>query len=73
MVYMSPSMADPSGISKGDLSVRVEDYLNDKLQTSADLENIDTLLKNVLKQQTLLKQQARNLFSNALDRQLMKH
>ena len=66
-------MADPSGISKGDLGVRVEDYLNDKLQTSADLENIDTLLKNVLKQQTLLKQQACNLFSNALDRQLMKH
>ena len=66
-------MADPSGISKGDLSVRVEDYLNDKLQTSADLENIDTLLKNVLEQQTLLKQQACNPFSNALDRQLMKH
>ena len=65
-------MANLSGISKEDLSVRVEDYLNDKLQTSADLENIDTLLKNVLKQQTLLKQQACRTNSNALDRQLIK-
>lgn len=37
--------------------VRVEDYLNDKLQNSADLENLDALLANVLQQQTLLKQQ----------------
>lgn len=66
-------MATPSGISNEDLSVRVEDYLNDKLQTSADLENIDTLLKNVLKQQSLLKQQACRTTSNALDRQLIKH
>ena len=66
-------MAIPSGISNEDLSVRVEDYLNDKLQTSADLENIDTLLKNVLKQQTLLKQQACEITSNALDRQLIEH
>lgn len=66
-------MASPSGNSKEDLSVRVEDYLNDKLQTSADLENIDTLLKNVLDQQTLLKQQACKSTSNALDRQLIKH
>ena len=66
-------MANPSGISKEDLSVRVEDYLNDKIQTSADLENIDTLLENVLKQHTLLKQQACKTTSNALDRQLIKH
>ena len=38
-------------------AVRVEDYLNDKLQTYADLENIDVLLRNVLDQQDLLKQQ----------------
>ena len=65
-------MALPSGISKEDLNVRVEDYLNDKLQTSADLENLDTLLKNVLKQQNILKQQACKTTSNALDRQLIK-
>ena len=60
-------MANLSGISDEDFSVRVEDYLNDKLQTSADLENIDTLLKSVLKQQTLLEQQACKTTSNALD------
>ena len=37
--------------------VRVEDYLNDKLQTTADLENLDALLDTVLQQQNLLKQQ----------------
>lgn len=42
-----------------ELDVRIEDYLNDKLQTHADLENIDVLLRNVLDQQTLLQQQVR--------------
>ena len=37
--------------------IRVEDYLNDKLQTHVDLENLDSLLKNVRQQQSLLKQQ----------------
>lgn len=37
--------------------VRVEDYLNDKLQTYADLENLDTLLETVQQQQTLLRRQ----------------
>ncbi|KAI9760861.1 MAG: hypothetical protein M1835_000086 [Candelina submexicana] len=37
--------------------VRVEDYLNDKLQTVADLENLDSLLLNVQNQQDLLKKQ----------------
>ena len=36
---------------------RIEDYLNDKLQTEADLDGIDVLLNNVLEQQTLLQQQ----------------
>lgn len=39
--------------------VRVEDYLNDKLQTYADLENLDVLLETVKQQQTLLRQQVR--------------
>ncbi|KAL8674747.1 MAG: hypothetical protein Q9168_000831 [Polycauliona sp. 1 TL-2023] len=38
-------------------NTRVEDYLNDKLQTTADLEGLDTLLENVQTQQGLLKQQ----------------
>jgi hypothetical protein len=37
--------------------VRIEDYLNDKLQTHADLENLDALLHNVRQQQELLRQQ----------------
>ena len=38
---------------------RVEDYLNDKLQTYADLENLDSLLETVKEQQALLSQQVR--------------
>ena len=38
---------------------RVEDYLNDKLQTYADLENLDSLLETVKEQQGLLSQQVR--------------
>lgn len=37
--------------------IRVEDYLNDKLQNSTDLANIDTLLKDVKAQQVLLLKQ----------------
>ena len=40
-----------------DQSLRLQDYLDDKLQTSTDLENLDALLENVSNQQTLLKQQ----------------
>ena len=37
--------------------IRLEDYLNDKLQTYADLESIDVLLRNVVDQQNILRQQ----------------
>ena len=37
--------------------VRVEDYLNDKLQNTTDLANINSLLEDVKAQQVLLKQQ----------------
>lgn len=40
-----------------DQITRVHDYLDDKLQNDADLENIDALLRNVLEQQDLLRQQ----------------
>lgn len=36
---------------------RVQDYLDDKLQSSADLETLDSLLANVKNQQDLLKKQ----------------
>lgn len=38
-------------------SIRVEDYLNDQLQTHADLSNLDSLLDSVKHQQILLREQ----------------
>lgn len=38
---------------------RVQDFLDDKLQSAADLESIDSLLENVKAQQDLLKKQVR--------------
>lgn len=53
--------------------IRVEDYLNDKLQTSADLESLDILLDSIKNQQGLLKTQARlNTLPNALSALLTK-
>lgn len=39
------------------MDARVQDYLDDKLQSSADLESLDSLLAAVQEQQHLLKQQ----------------
>ena len=41
--------------------IRVEDFLNDKLQTIADLATIDNLLEDVKKQQVLLEQQVSHI------------
>lgn len=46
-----------SKISGEQQDVRIEDYLNDKLQAAADLDNVDALLKASKKQQDLLKEQ----------------
>jgi hypothetical protein len=40
-----------------DQHVRVSDYLDDKLQTSADFDNIDALIDAVNEQHDLLKKQ----------------
>lgn len=37
--------------------VRVQDYLDDRLQTGADLDSLDSLLENVRTQQGLLRKQ----------------
>ena len=37
--------------------VRIEDYLNDKIQTFADFETVDILISGVEAQQVLLKKQ----------------
>lgn len=46
-----------SRIADEERDVRVEDYLNDKLQNTTDLANIDSLLEDVKAQQVLLQQQ----------------
>ncbi len=46
-----------SQIAAEERDIRVEDYLNDKLQNSTDLANIDALLEDVKAQQVLLQQQ----------------
>lgn len=40
-----------------DSEARVQDYLNDKLQTTADLNSLDSLLQNVRQQHELLQAQ----------------
>ena len=49
-----------SRIADEERDVRVEDYLNDKLQNTTDLANIDSLLEDVKAQQVLLHQQVRS-------------
>ena len=46
-----------SRIADEERDIRVEDYLNDKLQDTTDLANIDSLLEDVKAQQVLLQQQ----------------
>ncbi len=49
--------SNASQIADEERDVRVEDYLNDKLQNAADLANIDSLLEDIKAQQILLQQQ----------------
>lgn len=39
------------------MDTRVQDYLDDQLQSSTDLESLDSLLENLKNQQDLLKKQ----------------
>lgn len=39
------------------ISTRVQDYLDDKIQNAADLDNVDELLAKVQQQQEILKKQ----------------
>lgn len=52
----------PVSTSKEERIVRVEDYLNDKLQTSSDLDDLDSQLQNVLQKHALLKRQVVAIF-----------
>ncbi len=51
------SRTDLGMIANEERDIRVEDYLNDKLQNSTDLANIDALLEAVNAQQILLQRQ----------------
>lgn len=55
------SRSPASRVAEEERDIRVEDYLNDKLQNSTDLSNIDTLLEGVKAQQALLQQQVGTL------------
>ena len=45
------------GVLPVNMGTRVEDYLNDKIQTAADLDQVDALVQRVQEQQNLLRQQ----------------
>jgi hypothetical protein len=46
---------------------RVAEWLDDKLQTLADLETLDSLLQDVRSQQTLLRDQVCHLYHSKLN------
>jgi len=55
-------LLDPkTDIPLGERDIRVEDWLNDKMQSGADLDsqNLDSLLENVETQKKLLEEQVR--------------
>jgi hypothetical protein len=52
-------MTAASGTRSLDMEIRVQDYLNDKLQTTADLNSLDSLLLNIQQQHELLRVQVR--------------
>lgn len=50
-------MAVSSYVHAADHDVRVQDYLDDKLQAIGDFDTLDSLLDNIKTQQVLLKDQ----------------
>ncbi|KAH8791597.1 RINT-1 family protein-like protein [Hyaloscypha finlandica] len=64
-------LLDPkTDIPLGERDIRVEDYLNDKIQTATDFENLDRLIASVEAQKLQLEDQladARQKFSTAKD------
>jgi len=47
-------LRNSSSISEGEHDIRLDDYLNDKLQTAADFQNLDSLIANVEEQRVQL-------------------
>lgn len=55
--YTSHTPMAITGAELGHGDIRVQDYLDDRLQTGADLDSLDSLLENVRTQQGLLRKQ----------------
>lgn len=56
-MLLNPQMDIPLG----ERDIRVEDYLNDKIQTAADLGDISSLLASVELQKTQLESQVQSV------------
>ena len=69
---MATSVVLSSTRSK-DAGTREEDYLNDKLQTVADLQNLESLLETMRGQQVLLKKQVGHIEISSFHIWLMIH
>ena len=54
------AMAEPLYTSSTDLEMRIDDYLNDKLQTQADLDSLDSLVDDVTNRHNLLREQLKD-------------
>lgn len=48
--------------SHDDVEVRLDDYLNDRIQNSADFDTLNTLIASVQTQQELLRKQVSTVF-----------
>jgi hypothetical protein len=50
-------LADRHSIDMGERDIRVDDYLNDKLQTASDFANLDSLIASIETQRIQLQDQ----------------
>jgi RAD50-interacting protein 1 len=57
-------LTDRSSIDIGERDIRVDDYLNDKLQTASDFANLDSLIASVETQRIQLQGQVGGLISD---------
>lgn len=53
-------------IPAGEMDIRVEDYLSDKIQTAADLKDLDSLISKVEEQKKLLQLQVSFMYSSQM-------
>lgn len=54
-------LADRKAIDVGERDIRVDDYLNDKLQTESDFADLDSLIASVETQHIQLQEQVGNI------------